>query len=400
MSTPLETLGRPYFFAVEDSDHGDVPSPRLDQAHRTRVRSLSGMQKEALVTSSVSGTTWRLVSDEGDYLDGDDVAPPPLAFMTTGVVSSVTTELLALADQRGVEVDDVEVRVDNYYTMNGSALRGTMTGGALPIDVDVVLDADTDEETVQELVETAITLSPVSGLLQGTHESVFTLTCNGKPVAPDRVDELDSALLSDPNAAFETLAREATRRDPPLMNRTDRTAEPPATADQKYTSSEGSSLEEEQDRILHLQGVCTLDDDGVKRIETRAFSPVGTVFEFRSDEPEGHGGHGRAPDAMTYVAAGLGLCFMTQLGRYADIVDTELTDYRIVQDTHASRGGASAGTNESGRIAPVETHVFLDTPAGEEFAREALDMGEQTCFLHALSRTDLDEPAVTVSKSH
>lgn len=85
MATPLQQLGYPLFFNVDR--HGetdlDAPSPRLDQAQRARVRSLASMQKEALVTSSVSGNTWRLASDEGEYLDGDDVAPCPLAFMTT-----------------------------------------------------------------------------------------------------------------------------------------------------------------------------------------------------------------------------------------------------------------------------------------------------------------------------
>jgi hypothetical protein len=38
----------------------------------------------------------------------------------------------------------------------------------------------------------------------------------------------------------------------------------------------------------------------------------------------------------------------------------------------------------------VETHVYLVTPEGEEFARKTLDMGERTCFLHATCRTDLD----------
>jgi hypothetical protein len=37
----------------------------------------------------------------------------------------------------------------------------------------------------------------------------------------------------------------------------------------------------------------------------------------------------------------------------------------------------------------VETHVYLDTPEGVEFARTIVDVSEQTCFLHALCRTDL-----------
>lgn len=103
------------------------------------------------------------------------------------------------------------------------------------------------------------------------------------------------------------------------------------------------------------------------------------------------------PDPAPYVAAGIGYCFMTQFGRYAEIKDEDVSDYRIVQDTYLSLGGASAGTGEPGRADPVETHMFLDTTAGERFARDALDMSEQTCYLHALCRTDLEPNVETTS---
>jgi hypothetical protein len=34
--------------------------------------------------------------------------------------------------------------------------------------------------------------------------------------------------------------------------------------------------------------------------------------------------------------------------------------------------------------------VYLDTAEDDGFARTALDMAEQTCFLHAFCRTDLN----------
>jgi len=80
---------------------------------------------------------------------------------------------------------------------------------------------------------------------------------------------------------------------------------------------------------------------------------------------------------------------MTQFGRYAQIAKKDLRKYRIVQDTHFSLGGASAGTGKAGRADPVETHVYLETGESDDFARTALDMAEQTCFLHAFCRTDL-----------
>jgi uncharacterized OsmC-like protein len=400
MSTTLERLGEPYFFEVDtEALNLGVPTPRLDVSQRTRVRAVDGMQKEALVTSSESGKTWRLVSDEGEYLDGADVAPAPLAFMTTGMVSSFATELLALADDRGVDLRDLTLVQDNYYTMNGSAFRGTMEGGALPVDLTVRADADVDDDELRSLVERAVEMAPIHGLMTEARHSRFKLALGGVELTPDGVTELDGSMLADPGPTFERLSYDADRRDPPLLHRTGRTTEPLPEADQKYTSGEGSSLEAEQDRLLHVRGVCTLRDDGLKHVEVKLFSPIGTVFELLSEEPAGRGGRGRAPDAGTYVAAGLGFCFMTQFGRYADIVRKELSEYRIVQDTHFSAGGATGGTGDPGRAEPVETHVFLDSPEGEGFAREVLDMSEQTCFLHAFCRTDLDGPSVTVERT-
>jgi hypothetical protein len=158
----------------------------------------------------------------------------------------------------------------------------------------------------------------------------------------------------------------------------------------------GSSLQESQSRRLHVRAVCTVRDDGVKEIVENLFSPIGSEFRFLSDEAPGFGGSGLAPDASTYVSAGLGFCFMTQFGRYARITKRRLDEYRIVQDTHFTPGLAG-GSGVPGQAEPVETHVYLATPEEEEFSRTTLDMGEQTCFLHATCRTDLGIDVEVVS---
>jgi uncharacterized OsmC-like protein len=356
------------------------------------------MQKEALVTDSVSGKTWRLVSDEGEYLDGDDVAPAPLAFMTTGMVSSFANEIVALAEDRGVDLDDVTLVQDNYYTMNGSALRGTMTGGALPVELSVEVASEAEESTLRDLVETATRTSPVNGLMTEVKNSSFTLRLNGTAVPLDDGDDFGDGPIADPAGVFADLTYDADEQARPIIHRTGRTTEPLPEAEAKYTSGSGSSLQEDQDRVLHVRGVCTSDDEGVKTVEVKLFSPIGTVFELRSDEPAGRGGAGRAPSAMTYVAAGLGFCFMTQIGRYADIVNKDLDAYRIVQDTHFSFGAGENGETP-GEAEPVETHVYLDADESASSARDVLRMSEQTCFLHALCRTELDAPEVDVERS-
>jgi hypothetical protein len=261
---PLADCGLPRFFAISDaSTRFPMVRPPAGEAVRLHGRSLAGMQKEAVVCTSMGGI-WRLASDEGAYLNGLDEAPCPLAFMTTGMVPHP--------------------------------------------------------------------------------QSVF------EGLAP-----------ADPQAE-------------PLVARGEMT---PFT--EEVTSHSGSSYASEQHRLLHLRGVCTVRPDGVKIVEQHLYNPHGSIFRLLSDEAPGHGGGGRAPDAATYVSAGIGFCFMTQFGRFAKITGKTLDSYRIVQDTHFGIG----------RAKPVETHVYLDTPEDEAFAREVLDMGERTCFLHALCRTEL-----------
>jgi hypothetical protein len=339
-------------------------------ALRTAVRALEGMQKEALVVSGETGRAWRLVSDEGPYLAGTDLAPPPLGFFCAGMAAANATALLALAGARGVRLGRPRLLQDTYYSMEGSALRRTMTGGAAAPELEVEADCDLGAGGLADLAAEAIASSPVTGLVRGVHESAFALVRNGVRIPAGRVAALPEA-SPDPLAWFECAETVAPGEE--LLAK---------VADAERVQGEGgagSSLRPEQSRTLHVRADCGVRDDGVRVIDQFLFSPVGSQFRLLADE------EGRAPDALTLLAAGIGFCFMTQLGRYATITKRPLGGYRIVQDTRFSASGGPAD--------PVETTVFLDTLDDENVARQMVDMGEQTCFLHALCRTDL-EPRV------
>lgn len=376
---------RPRFFAFDEpARYGLVPpTARRDVAVRTFVRSLAGMQKEALVVSSADGRAWRLTCDEGPYLAGHDEAPFPLAFLNAGMVASYMNEVVALAEQRGVRMDDLRLTLDNFYTMEGSALRGTMVGGALPPELTIEVDTDADHGTLRSLAADAVDASPLNGLLRGQNTSLFTLTHNGQPLEPARVTALESPALADVEDRYDQITVDGPDGAADLMQK---------VGSAELHEGEGgaaSSLQAEQKRTLHVRGVCTVRSDGVKVIDVQLFKPSGSNFRFLSDEPEGSGGLGRAPDAATLISAGIAFCFMTQFGRYAAITKKRLGRYRIIQDTHFSFGGASGGTGRAGGADPVETHAYLEAEEDADFARTLVDMGEQTCFLHALCRTDL-----------
>lgn len=377
----------PTFFEIGNTGNLQLPLPpnRHGQSVRVFARSLSVMQKEAIVVSARSGKAWRLASDEGPYLNGFDSAPCPLSFLTVGMVASYLNEILALAKQRSIEIRDIALRQDNYYTMEGSALNGTMTGGALPVDLEVNIDCDASDAEVHSLISQAVVASPLNGLMRARHESLFTLTMNGKEISTGETASIPQPAEADPGNLFSNVAADAGRsRTPDLVHRLEM-----VKAQKGVAGGVGSSLQASQKRKLHLRAICRLRPDGVKEITQELFSPLGSTFRFLSDETREFGGRGSAPDAATFMSAGIAFCFMTQLGRYAKIARKDLTNYGVVQDTHFSLGGASGGTGKAGLADPVETHTYLTTTEGEEFARRALKMGEQTCFLHAFCRTEL-----------
>ncbi|MDJ0630214.1 MAG: OsmC family protein [Rhodobacter sp.] len=376
----IGTSGLAPFFKVVNADAVGIAAPqnRKGDALRTWVRSLSGFQKEALVRSARTGDTWRHVSDEGPYLNGHDAAPCPLAFLSAGMAASFMNEIKALAQDRAVEIRKLRLIQDNYYTMKGSMPKRTMVGGAENIEVTVEIDCDLDESKLTQFLIDAICASPLNGLMRGQIGSLFKLARNGDELPTNKAAELDAPILPDPGDRFAAaLAGPGPDR---LMQPVGPTPKKPVA---KGTAAGGSSLSDEQDRRLNIGAVATLRTDGLTEIQQMQYSPWGTSFRFLSSED------GRAPDAATLISAGIGFCFMTQFGRFVSMLDLDLPDYRIVQDTHFSLGGASGGTGRAGEADPVETHVYLETSEPDETAQEMLDISEQTCFLHAFCRTDL-----------
>lgn len=70
---------------------GNGPSSlKESQDRELRVRltaeSMENMKKRAVVTlESPVGSTWSIRCDEGEYLGGEDTAPPPLVYFSAAV---------------------------------------------------------------------------------------------------------------------------------------------------------------------------------------------------------------------------------------------------------------------------------------------------------------------------
>lgn len=377
----LQDSPHPLVFPLPASARPE-PDARASDASRlvsrVDVRSLEGMQKEALVSPlAPAGAPWRMVSDEGPYLNGTDLAPFPLGFFAAGLACSFMSELLRHARERGVSVGRLDVQQETRYTMMGSVLRGDMTGGALPVDVLVRLESAAPANRVQEVITLAEASSPGHAVMRDVLANTFSLALNGQAVPITGV--CPSARLDerDPADRFASLAADAAATFPPDII-TKRVAAQRVVG---VAGGAASSLQAEQKRTLHVRADGRLRADGLVETDIRLFQPLGSTFRFLCDpsaDPDG-----RTPSAIAFLSAGIAFCYMTQLGRYAHIVKQRIREMRVVQYNVFRRDptGATPAT-----AAPVDTHVFFQADEPEDAALRTVRMGEQTCFLHAAMR--------------
>lgn len=399
----LDSSVKPLFFKVADSSTLALfpPEERHGDSLRSWVRWLpkTNIQKEALVASSRTGAVWHLASDEGPYLGGDSAAPFPLSFLTAGMVCSYMNEIRALAEMRGIDIEGIRLTQDNYYTFDGMA--ATVTGDAMDVELEVEIDCDASRTEVDNLLRDAIAASPLDGLMRGEYPSLFTLTHNGAVVEPGRVRAIDGAPLPDPDDKFDA-AQPAPGDWSDLMvigPGTTSAADSQATAQSRQRKRElrtdgfkPSGSSSAIAILVHVHGVCTIREDGVKEVEVTQVGPKTNSYRFLSDEAPVNGGSGRAPDANTYISAGIAFCFMshcTMVPQQTMPDRGRTTGLRVVEDTHFSLGGASGGSGKPGTADPVETHLYVDSDGDDAFARDLLDAAEQSCFLHAFCRSAL-----------
>lgn len=105
-----------------------------------------------------------LISEPHKLL-GDDEAPNPTEFALGALGSCISVGLLANATHRGVTLSTIEVElegdIDISATWGVGDLEEEKVLGVSHVRVNVTLDGDADEATLQEITDNAIKWSPV-----------------------------------------------------------------------------------------------------------------------------------------------------------------------------------------------------------------------------------------------
>ena len=342
---------------------------------RVVARSLSGMMKEALVSPLAGGRGWRMLSDEGPYLNGTDLAPFPLAFFATGLHFSFLEQLVKRAQTMDIGIESLECAQNTWYTMTGSALRGDMIGGAKPVEVAVNIRTGAKPEAVATLIREAERNSPAHAAMRQALTNTFALRLNGADVPVSGVSASKLRDVRDPAEAFASIVSDDGPGAPqPIISK--------VSEAKKVHGVEGgvaSSLKAEQRRTLQVHSEGRLLAGGQLEAQIQVLSPIGSRFRFVGQVEPAAGEEYTAPPSLAYLSAGVAFCFMTQLGRYVHIVKYPLRFYRVVQFS-AFQGAREL---QAASAEPMDTHLFLQGDLETEAARKCLRMSEQTCFLHA-----------------
>jgi uncharacterized OsmC-like protein len=384
----IESSGYPLAFKVRQGSARPALLTRENarEVFVTEARQLAKFGKEGVVHEGPSGSVWRLTTDEGKHLGGDDIAPFPLGFYNAGLVGDVCNRVLAIARARGIAIDGIEIDLSNAYWMTGSFVRGDATGNAEPTTIAVRIRSAAGAGEIRRLVGDAIKASPAVDGLRRSLKNTFAIYVNGRR---REVKTMTPSTAPDATDPFRTYAKPPA----PLAGGDEldgiiwKTGEVRAGVVQPAPSGTKGRI------IRNIIGHgALLDPAGVIETDSTLEMPGVSHFRFKTDErPDAE----QAPSGLALASAGIVFCYMTQLARFIEHQHFNIRGVRLVQYTPWALTGSIADGTWQGTQEPVDTHLFLSGDESDETHEKLMKIGAAMCYLHA-SLGAANEPVVSI----
>mgnify|MGYP003703898867 CR=1 FL=1 len=336
-----------------------------DDLYVTQARAMGGHQKEAVVAEGATGSSWRMVSDEGPALKGTDLAPFPLGYMSAGLQADLLQRMTHLAAGQGIDCQRLSCGLENDYRFEGSFFKGTGVGHAYPPRLQVQLQSSAPAQRARQLLRQALAASPLWAAWATPLHNTFALYANGRRVtlrdlAPSPVS------ADDPFKAWS--------QAPTPLNPVDGLHDIVSKTLPVVVKNPTPPSGWEAGRVdIPIHGRCE-SAQGIGHSVTWANRLGGSAFAITSDDRPADD---QAPSALAHAFAGIAFCFMTQLLRYVEHHHMKVRALRLVQLSPARIASGVAVAQ------PLDTHVFVHTEESEEVMERLVQMSARTCYLHA-----------------
>lgn len=394
MSAP-ETIDSSGFPLAFKTRQGTLRSPLLAEeigrdVFIAEARTLTSYQKEAVVTEGSRGSAWRMTTDEGKHIKGTDLAPFPLGFFNAGLHADLLRRILVIAQARSMAPPQVEIKLQNFYFLDGSFVRGDGVGGAEPAKIEFKIQASAPSDQIAALVNDAVRASPALATMRSAVTNTFAIYVNGNRREVTSLKNSTGPTATDPYLTYsEPPAPLAGANDLPELIRKTGMVQTGDIVD----ASDGSIR-----RVVRTVAGAShlLDPAGLTDTDTWLEVPGLSHFAFKTDdrvftEPSEEVG----PSGLALISAGIVFCYMTQLSRYIIHQKFDISGVRIVQRTPFSVSGDPADGSWTGAIEPVDTHLFLNGGEDDESHERLMTIAANTCYLHATLSAQLD-PIVSI----
>ena len=343
-----------------------------------------GHQKEAVVTEGQSGSSWRLTTDEGGHINGTDLAPFPLGYYNAGLHADLLNRVVGLAGQRHIVISDLQLDLRNGFYLTGSFFKGTGQGFGEPAAIHISIQSPATTSEVEQLVADAVAASPAMATMTQPVANTFAIYVNGKRMPVLTMEASPAADAPDPQTTYPSA--------PAPLPGDDALSELIHKTGQVNQGEIALTPAETTTRIVRtVAGNSELiNSDGVTEVDTVLGLPGQSHFALKTDERITYD---QAPSGLALHSAGIAFCYMTQLGRYIDLMNFDITDVRLVQYSGYELAQSAVGLR--GRIDPVDTHLFLSGETTPDQFEKLMHIGASTCYLHGTLGASL-EPTVSV----
>lgn len=107
-------------------------------------------------------------------------------------------------------------------------------------------------------------------------------------------------------------------------------------------------------------------------------------FEFFSDEPPRMGGEDEYPQPLTYLAASLGFCLLTQVTHCATMLKKEVTGAWCHCEFDIRQEGSLLRETVLSSVTEFRTHLTIDSPESEEDIALIIRLAERSCYVSQL----------------
>lgn len=355
---------------VADSEEGDG-NVNVSTITEMVKNDTSSMLKKGMVQTNNDNqyTGWQVLADEGAAEGENPYGPSPLSYYTAGVATNLHSQIIMVAELEGVDLENVTVEVCNNFRWD-KMLEADGTGHLDLCDVNIIIESDLPETTIESIKETALNAWAVGEALMNKTAVEPNLLINEDDWnyygATPGTSKSDESFDGDVRLSYvNDVAKFPEHVE--LFEKEDESA---------FIDFDAFSNMEFQIYAIS-ESANDIDRPYLKKVTVS--TPTSETWTILSDEFMGEDDIPLAPTSLEYFTIGTSLCLTSQTTLVSAMMGLEYTDYRV--EHMFEYGQENINTAEMiGTTDLVHSYVFIKSDESAEEIETFFKKSLALCF--------------------